>query len=102
MMADPTLTISTENVCSIIVKAREFEVRDQATDPESESNPTDDQTAEVLETDSDDGTFPELRSFINALGEEEQTDLVALMWLGRGGGPPGGWVDPRGGAGRPR
>ena len=25
-MADPTLTISTENVCSIIVKAREFEM----------------------------------------------------------------------------
>ena len=99
-MADPTLTISTENVCSIIVKAREFEVRDQATDPESESNPTDDQTAEVLETDSDDGTFPELRSFINALGEEEQTDLVALMWLGRGDGTLDDWIDLRGEAER--
>jgi hypothetical protein len=100
MMADPALTISTENVCSIIVKAREFEERDQATDPESESDPTDDQTAEALEADSDDDTLPELRAFISALGEEEQTDLVALMWLGRGDGTLDDWIDLRGEAER--
>ena len=33
-MADPTLNISSENVCFIIVKAREFDVQDVVTDPE--------------------------------------------------------------------
>ncbi len=99
-MADPTLTISTENVRSIIVKAREFEVRGQATDPEAESDPADRPTAAVLETKSDDDTLPELRAFINALGEEEQTDLVALMWLGRGDGTLEDWIDLRGEAER--
>ena len=41
-MADPTLTISSESVCFIIVKAREFDVQDVVTDPDSGSNATDD------------------------------------------------------------
>ena len=49
----------------------------------------------MLETDSDDDTLPELRSFINALSDEEQTDLVALMWLGRGDGTLEDWIDLR-------
>src|SRR6266567_693423 len=81
VMADPTLNISSETVCFIIVKAREHDVQ---TDPDSGSNATDDQMSSVLEAHSDDPTLQELRSFINALSEEEQTDLVALMWLGRG------------------
>ena len=32
-MADPTLTISSESVCFIIVKAREFDAQDVVTDP---------------------------------------------------------------------
>ena len=31
-MADPTLTISSESVCFIIVKAREFDAQDVVTD----------------------------------------------------------------------
>ena len=54
----------------------------------------------MLETESDDDTLPELRAFINALGEEEQTDLVALMWLGRGDGTLEDWIDLRGEAER--
>ena len=44
-MADPTLTISSESVCFIIVKAREFDVQDVVTDPDSGSNATDDGVA---------------------------------------------------------
>ncbi|HTG19375.1 MAG TPA: DUF3775 domain-containing protein [Reyranella sp.] len=99
-MADPTLNISSENVCSIIVKAREFDVQDVVTDPDSGSNPADDRMTPVLEADSDDATFQELRAFINALGEEEQIDLVALMRLGRGDGTLEDWIDLRGEAQR--
>ena len=94
-MADPTLTISSENVCFIIVKAREFDVQDVVTDPDSGSNATDDGVASVLEAHSDDLTQKELVAFINALSEEEQTDLVALLWLGRGDGTMEDWDDLR-------
>ena len=94
-MADPTLTISSESVCFIIVKAREFDVLDVVTDPDSGSNAADDGTASVLEAHSDDLTQKELVAFINALSEEEQADLVALLWLGRGDGTMEDWDDLR-------
>ena len=94
-MADPTLTISSESVCFIIVKAREFDVQDVVTDPDSGSNATDDDMASVLEAHSDDLTQKELVAFINALSEEEQADLVALLWLGRGDGTLEDWDDLR-------
>jgi hypothetical protein len=94
-MADPTLTVSSESVCFIIVKAREFDAQDVVTDPDSGSNATDDGAASVLEAHSDDLTQKELVAFINALSEEEQVDLVALLWLGRGDGTMDDWDDLR-------
>jgi hypothetical protein len=94
-MADPTLTVSSESVCFIIIKAREFDAQDVVTDPDSGSNATDDGAASVLEAHSDDLTQKELVAFINALSEEEQADLVALLWLGRGDGTLEDWDDLR-------
>ena len=38
----PSLSIATEKVCFIIIKAREFDVKDVVTDPDDASNATDD------------------------------------------------------------
>ena len=94
-MADPTLTVSSESVCFIIIKAREFDAQDVVTDPDSGSNAADDGAASVLEAHSDDLTQKELVAFINALSEEEQAELVALLWLGRGDGTLEDWDDLR-------
>ena len=94
-MADPALTVSSESVCFIIVKAREFDAQDVVTDPDSGSNAADDKAASVLEAHSDDLTQKELVAFINALSDEEQADLVALLWLGRGDGTLEDWDDLR-------
>ena len=67
--------------------------------PDSGSNAADDRMASVLEAHSDDrpsGTA----GLHRALSEEEQTDLVALMWLGRGDGTLEDWIDLRGEAER--
>ena len=92
-MANPTLAISSENVCFIIIKAREFDVQDVETDPDSGSNPADENMASVLEAHPDDPTFAEVRAFISALSNEEQIDLVTMMWLGRGDGTLDDWID---------
>ena len=92
-IAMPTLSISPEKVRFFIAKVREFDVEDIVTDFDSGSNPTDD--AMVQEDQGDDPIEQELRSFIYALTEDEQIDLVALTWLGRGDGTIVEWDDPR-------
>jgi hypothetical protein len=78
-----TLAISPEKVCFIIVKAREFDAKDQVTEPDPGSNPADDKDVAVLEDHRDDPTVEEITSLIGSLSVDEQIDLVALMWLGR-------------------
>lgn len=94
-MADPTLTVSSESVCFIIVKAREFDAQDVVTEPDAGSNAADDKMVSVLESHGDDLTRKELIEFIAALSDEEQVDLVTLMWLGRGDGTLEDWPDLR-------
>jgi len=77
------LTISPEKVCFIIVKAKEFDAKDEVTEPDPGSNPSDDMDIEVLEAHEDDPVVEEITSLVNSLSEDEQIDLVALMWLGR-------------------
>lgn len=91
----PALSISAEKVCYLIVRAREFEAKDETTEPDPGSNPTDDRMMSVLEEHGDDPVEEELTGFIDGLGEDEQVDLVALAWLGRGDGSIGDWEDLR-------
>jgi uncharacterized protein DUF3775 len=91
----PALTISPEKVCFVIVKAREFDAKDETTDPDPGSNPSDDKGVAVLEDHGDDPVVEELTSFIGALSEDEQIDLVALAWLGRDGSGIDEWADTR-------
>jgi hypothetical protein len=79
----PTLAISPEKVCFVIVKAREFDAKDAVTDPDDGSNASDDKMISVLEDHGDDPVLQELTAFISSLSEDEQVDLVALAWLGR-------------------
>jgi len=96
----PTLSISTEKVCLIAAKARQFDVKDAVTDPDSGSNPTDDAMVDVLEDDHDDPVYEELAAFIGGLTEDEQIDLVTLAWLGRGDGAIDEWDSLRAEAAR--
>jgi hypothetical protein len=97
---DPQLTISPEKVFFIIVKAREFDAKEGNSDPDSGSNPLDDGDVDVLEDQANDPVEQELRSFINALTEDEQIDLVTLTWLGRDDYTAADWPSVRAEANR--
>ena len=77
------LEVPLETVCFIIMKAREFDAKDPVTEPSPASNPSDDQSAAILEDHDDDPVLEELQSLISDLSVDAQIDLVALMWLGR-------------------
>ena len=96
----PELSISEQKLCFIIAKAREFDVKDVVTDPDDSSNATDDAMLSVLEDHKDDPVVQELSAVIFAMSEDEQVDLVALTWLGRGDGTIDDWSELRAEAAR--
>ena len=91
----PELAISPEKVGFLIEKARQFDVKESASDPDSGSNAADDDMIDVLADDGRDPVAREIAGFIAALSEDEQIDLVALMRLGRGDGTIEEWKDLR-------
>jgi Protein of unknown function (DUF3775) len=93
--AMPNLAISTEDVAFLIVKAREFDVKEANSDPDSGSNAADDNMIDVLEDNGCDPVASEIVGFFKSLTEEEQIDLVALMRLGRGDATIEEWEDLR-------
>ena len=95
----PDLAISAEKVAAILAKARRFDVKDVVTDPDSGSNASDAMLS-VLEDHRDDPVRIELTAMIRGLNEDEQIDLVALAWLGRGDGELDDWDDIRAEASR--
>ena len=92
----PELAISAEKIAFIIEKAREYDVKEGDSDPDSGSNATDDDAVDVLTDDGSDPVGRELGGFIANLNEDEQVDLVALTWLGRGEGTIEDWNELRG------
>jgi hypothetical protein len=91
----PELAISREKISFLIEKAQEFDVKDLPADLDSGSNATDDGMIDVLEDNSGDSVASEMASFIRAMNEDEQIDLIALMWLGRGDATIEEWEDLR-------
>lgn len=92
---DWNLEVLPEQVCFIIVKAREFDAKDVLTDPEESSNASDDGMIEVLEDHPDDPVRQEIVEFVRALSQDAQIDLVTLARLGRGDGEREDWDDLR-------
>jgi len=90
-----TITISPEKVCFIIMKAREFDAKEEPNEPDPGSNPSDDKEAAVLEDREDDPVVEELTSLINSLSVDEQIDLVTLAWLGRDDYSASDWAEVR-------
>lgn len=83
--------IDTDAVCSIVIKARQFAVKEDVVQAVPGSNPADDQFHHVLSERSDDPGYEELKAFIEGLEPRTQSELVALMWIGRGDFLPEEW-----------
>jgi len=78
------LDMDTNKICYIVVKAREFDAKEDVVEPDYGSNAADDQFRQVLESYADDATFDELKQVIDDMNIDEQCQLVALTWVGRG------------------
>lgn len=78
------LRINPEVVCEIISKARAFHAKEEVSFPEITPSDDDFDWAQVLADHKDDLTYLETKTAINNLEPDQQIELVALMYLGRG------------------
>jgi hypothetical protein len=89
MRKAPNLSISPEKVFFIVTKSRQSD--SNAIGPDASPDSGDD----VAEDHGKSTDRSELFRFIRDLNIDEQIDLVALMWLGRGDGDLVNWRDLR-------
>jgi len=85
--------ISSEKVCYLIVKAREFDAKEGAPYSDPGGNPTDDNDHQILTDQPDDCVYEELTSFLEALSDEEICELHAMVMVGRGDVDMDGWAE---------
>ena len=85
------MDIALDKVCDFIIRAKAIDVKEAVSDPASGSNPIDDGSLDSLVTSPDDTTEQELRDVIAGLNDDERTDLIALVYIGRGDMEPEEW-----------
>ena len=83
--------LDVEKVCFIVAKAREYEEQEpgeedefDADEPMEHLEEIDDISDAHADEDTDDNTRDEIVAWIDAMTDEEQCQLVALAWIGRG------------------
>ena len=81
---DLAMAVPKQKLAYIIEKAREFDVQVDQDDPNSGSNPSDDMEVAVLEATPDNPAEDELTAALANLNDDELTELLALLWVGRG------------------
>jgi hypothetical protein len=89
----PDLGLPLDTVSFIILKAREYDVKEADSDPDDGSNPADDGQTDVLVDKEDDPVAEELLGAIDGLRDDQKARLVALAWLGRGTYALDEWAD---------
>jgi hypothetical protein len=85
------LNVNPETIRFIIDKAQEFQVKEGVTIPETPLSPSDDWARQIMADHTDDPVLQQIRDTVEDLEPDQQAELVALMWLGRGDYESGEW-----------
>ncbi len=78
------IDIDRDTLGAIMDRSREFHAKEAVSMPQIPNSPSDDWAMQVLADHADDAVFSELAAIINDLEPDQQVNLVALMWVGRG------------------
>ena len=78
------LEIDLRTVYVLILKAREFDDKDEPGEPDPDASPADEILEEDMHNYADDPVAQEIKDMIDSLNDDQQAELVALTWLGRG------------------
>lgn len=89
----PSLDVNPEGVCRLIQLAREFHAQEAVTFPNEPDRPSDYWPTEILAAHPSDSSQDEFRSIVDDLDRDQQVQVVALLWLGRGDYDVAEWDD---------
>ena len=78
------LSLNPEFLRTLLLNLRALMAQEELVSPNSGSNPTDDEGPATLQDDPDNLTHAEVVAAIEDLGPDQQSEIVALMWIGRG------------------
>lgn len=82
-------------VCNIIQKAREINIAEDLELPESQEDLSEAEWSELLSEYQNDMSYLELKNLIEELEPDQQLDLIALMYVGRGDFSEAEWREAR-------
>jgi hypothetical protein len=78
------LNLNPDTVCFIISKARQFQAKEDVVITEVPYSPSDDWARQILANHIEDACVREVKATVRDLEPDQQAELIALMWLGRG------------------
>jgi hypothetical protein len=78
------LTIPNEKLAFIIEKARAFDAEVEPADTIPHEGSSDDAEVAILEDTPDNPILDELKSALDDLNVDQQDEILALLWVGRG------------------
>jgi hypothetical protein len=87
------LTLNPAFLQGLILNLRAVTAQEGLVMPDSGSNPTDDGVPAMLQDTPDNPVHDQLVTGIEDLEPDQQSQLVALMWIGRGDMEPEEWAD---------
>jgi hypothetical protein len=87
------IEIDPEAVYFIVVKAREYDEKDELGEPDPDEDPAEEAISRGMRYYNDDPVAQEIKDAIDGLNDDHQAELVALMWLGRGDYTPADWTE---------
>jgi uncharacterized protein DUF3775 len=87
------LTLHPEFLRALILKLRSLMAQEEAVSPDSGSNPSDDEGPATLQDSPGNLIRSEIEGEIEDLEPDQQAELVALMWVGRGDMEPEEWEE---------
>lgn len=85
------LDINPDTIYRLIDLAREFHAKEEVVIPQDPTSPSDDWALQALADHEFDEGLQEFKSIVKDLDPEQQYELVALMWLGRGDSDADDW-----------
>ena len=93
MRAMDDLSLNPEFLRTLILKLRAVMAQEELVSPDSGSNASDDEGPATLQDSPDNLIREEISVEIEDLEPDQQAELVALMWVGRGDMEPEEWAD---------
>jgi len=78
------LNVNPDTVCRLVELAQAYHVREPVSIPDEGNNAADDWSQQMLADHKDNTSYQEFETVIQDLEADQQHEVVALLWLGRG------------------